>query len=401
MRILKPFFLGVSSYLHEDAEGHYLGVHSDYHSELDILSLPNSYLGSDKGKVGLNWVKPVISFIPTRLLNFDQILNQIKLFFNLYKESLVGGKIFVFEGNLNYWLVLCLVTRLKKNTAHINLIRSDLIYKNLIIEKTSIYKMFFLICAHLGKNSVSVSTLSLDLSNKLNNLYPINASRIPTFSSFLPNLDSINNLPSNKKVLIFAPYLYDINRLEQVLNEFSGLEDKIVVSTWQPDALLENLKLKGVRIINSHLSDQEYELLLLNSSHVVLLYLNEFHRFGSSSKVYDCVRVSRNICVPIGTEVANQVLDCANHHMFNGRNNEEIFKSIVSPIFTNSYNISNVPNAAVAIKHILTTDNMGVKRVGAISSILGVIFYLLFLTFSLVFVIMNFFKKQLRKLLSR
>ena len=401
MAALRPYFLGVSSYLHEDAVGHYLGVHTKYHNELNRLSLSNTYLGCDKGKEGgLPWVDPVISFIPTRLLNFDQILEQVKLFFNLYKESLVGGKIFVFEGNLNYWLVLCLVTRLKKNNAHINLIRSDLIYNKLIVEKSLIYKLFFLICAHLGKDSVSVSTFSLDLSNTLNNLYPINAGRIPTFSGFSPKLSIVTSPLNSKNVLVFAPYLRDLKRLEQVLEEFPGLETKITVSTWQPDTEVEYLKSKGVKIFNAHLSDQEYELLLLNSSHVVLLYINEFHQFGSSSKVYDCVMVNRNICVPIGTEVANQALDCSNHYIFDGRKNEDIFKSIVSPIFINNYNPSNVPNAALAVEYVLSTNMFDENRFGIIRSILGVIFYILFLSFGLVVLSIDLFKSKFRKFLS-
>jgi hypothetical protein len=401
MGTLKPYFLGVSSYLHEDAVGHYLGVHTDYHNELVALSISNSYLGSDQGKGALNWVNPVISFIPTKLLNFDQIIKQIKLFFYLYKSSSVGGKIFVFEGNLNYWLVLCLVCRLKKSSAHINLIRSDLVYEKLIIEKNLLYKIFFYICAHLGKGAVSVSTFSLDLSDKLNHLYPINAGRIPTFSGFSPKLKLVDQLPISKEVLIFAPYLYDLKRLQQVLEEFPGLEKRITISTWQSDNVVENLKLKGVRIFNSHLSDREYELLLINSSHVVLLYLNEFHQFGSSSKVYDCVMVNRNICVPIGTEVANQALDCSNYYMFDGRKNEDIFKSIVSPSFINNYNTSNVPNVELAVKHVLSTNIKSVNRFGLIWSILGVIFYLLFLSFGLVIVSFDLFKKQLRKLFSK
>ena len=401
MRVLKPYFLGVSAYLHEDAVGHYLGVHTDYHNELLALSVSNSYLGSDQGKGALNWVNPVISFIPTKLLNLDQIIKQIKLFFNLYKSSSVGGKIFVFEGNLNYWLVLCLVCRFKKSTSHINLIRSDLVYKKLILEKSLLYKMFFFICAYLGKGTVSVSTVSLDLSDKLNNLYPINAGRIPTFSGFSPKLKIVDQLPISKEVLIFAPYLYDLNRLEQVLEEFPGLEKRITISTWQPDNVVENLRLKGVRIFNSHLSNREYELLLINSSHIVLLYLNEFHKFGSSSKVYDCVMVNRNICVPIGTEVANQALNCSNYYMFDGRNNEDIFKSIVGPSFINNYNPSNVPNVEFAVKYVLSTNTKNVNRFDLIRSILGVVFYLLFLSFGLVRASIDLFKRQLRKLFSK
>lgn len=398
MRSKKPYFLGVSSYLHETAIGHYLGVHSEYHKELDVLSISNSYLGSNKGKDGLPWVDPVVSFVPAKLLNYDQKIEQVKLFFNICKASSVGGKIFVFEGNLNYWFILCLVTRIRKNTAHINLIRSDLVYKHLVINSKVIYKMFFLICARLGKNRVSVSTFSSELSNYLNNSYPMNATRIPTFSGFVPKLKKGVDLTFNNKVLIFAPYLQDIDRLQEVLKEFPGIMKEVTVSTWQPDNVVENLKSKGVKVINSHLSDDEYELLLLNSDHVVLLYLNEFHKFGSSSKVYDCVRVNRNICVPSGTEVAIQASECSNFYTFDHFKNEDIYKSIVSPTFVNNYNPSQVPGASIATSYLLSNNLSRASRFGIIGAILGILFYFLFSCFSLVVTSYDFFKTLSRKL---
>lgn len=401
MRTKQPHLLGVSSYLHEGAIGHYLGVHSEYHKQLNLLSISNNYLGSDKGKGRLQWIDPVLSFIPTKLLNFDQKIKQIKLFFSIYKASKVDSKIFVFEGNLNYWLILCLITRIRKNTAHINLIRSDLIYNQLIRNNKLIYKMFFLICAHLGKNRVSVSTFSAELSKNLNDLYPINATQIPTFSGFVPKLKKNKELTFNSNVLIFAPYLQDINCLQKVLQEFPEIRKEISVSTWQPDNVVENLRSDGVKVVNSHLSDDEYELLLLNSSHVVLLYSNEFHKFGSSSKVYDCVMVNRNICVPNGTEVAIQASVCSNFYIFDHLKAQDIYKSIVNPVFVNNYNPSLVPGAPIAAKYLLSNNLSGKSRLRIVGVLLGILFYFLFLFFSLGVTSYDLFKRLSRKLFAR
>ena len=403
MESIKPYFLGVSSYLHEEAVGHYLGVHTEYHNELDALLLPNRYLGSNKGQGRLDWVDPIIGYIPTKFLNYDQIISQMKLLFHLYRSSSVGGKIFVFEGNLNYWFFLCLVSRLKKNTAHINLIRSDLVYKKLILGNNPIYKMLVMLCSYLGKNRVSVSTFSTELSNKLNELYPINATRIPTFSGFIPKIRSDVDLLICKNVLIFAPYLQDLERLLEILEEFPKLINEVTVATWQPDKVIESLKSKGVRVLNSHLSDSEYELLLLKSKHIVLLYLNEFHKFGSSSKVYDCVMVNRGVCVPRGTEVSNQAIDCANYFIFNGSNNEDVFNAIKNPKFINNQNSSNVATAAHAIKYVFSVNTIGANKFSFSRTMLIILFFInflcvgLFVSFIMVFA--NALKRLLRKFL--
>ena len=399
METSKTYFLGVSSYLYEDAVGHYLGVHTDYHKELVRLSISHRYLGSVDGKGGLNWVDPAIGFVPTKLLNFDQIIKQVKLFFKIYKASSVGGKIFVFEGNFNYWLVLCLVTRFKKNSAHINLIRSDLIYDKLILGNNLIHKLFFYTCARLGKDNVSISTFSSKLSNRVNDLLPIKAGQIPTFSGFAPKLSGNLDLSISKNVLVFAPYLDDIHRLQQVLEEFPDLEQKITVSTWQSDTAVENLRRKNIKVFNSHLSDDDYEILLLDSSHVVLLYVNQFHKFGSSSKVYDCVAVNRNICVPNGTEVANQAFDCSNFYVFDGFSNEDIYNSIVSPKFTYNHNLTHVPNVAVALEYVLSRGVYIPQRYSLFWSILGVVVYSQFLIFSFLVTSAKAFRKLLRKIL--
>lgn len=201
--------------------------------------------------------------------------------------------------------------------------------------------------------------------------------------------------------MIFAPYLQDVVRLQEVLKEFPGIMKKITVSTWQPDNIVENLKYKGVKVINSHLSNDEYELLLLNSSHIVLLYLNEYHKFGSSSKVYDCVKVNRNICVPNGTEVAIQASECANFFTFDPLKNEDIYKSIVSPTFVNNHNPSQVPEAANATNYLLSNNLPGISRFSIIGTILGVLFYVLFSCSSFVVTNYDLVKKVFKKLTFR
>ena len=60
------YFLGISPYLHLNATGHYLGVHTLYHEELENRGIPNKYLGAKIETSSISWVEPKIDFIPTR-----------------------------------------------------------------------------------------------------------------------------------------------------------------------------------------------------------------------------------------------------------------------------------------------------------------------------------------------
>ncbi|NBX50390.1 hypothetical protein EBT25_10705 [bacterium] len=58
--------------------------------------------------------------------------------FLVWRRTLPGGLNFVFEGNLNYWLILSVISRLKSSSSHVNLIRSDLVFEEIILRKNAI-----------------------------------------------------------------------------------------------------------------------------------------------------------------------------------------------------------------------------------------------------------------------
>jgi hypothetical protein len=351
----KPtIFLGISSYLHPNASGHYLGVHTLYHEELEKRKITNTYLGAKNGEASIHWIEPKVDFVPTKLLNLDQVLKQIRMGIRVWKHSRPGGLTFVFEGNLNFWLAIAVFSRLKSSFAHINLIRSDLIYEEIILGSNFLTKLYSKICRYVGQDFVSISTLSRELSTKLEIILGNEVTVIPTLSSFRPIINSARLNQPSKKALIFAPYLSDINTLLRIIDKYPEIRSKIIVSSWQSDEVMNQFINYNIQTSNSHLSEAEYEELLSSSSHVVLFYLNSFHKFGSSSKVYDCARLGISICVPMDTAVEEQGIDCANLFSFNGESEESILNAILNPEFDNHLNLDKIPDGKSAVSFLLS-----------------------------------------------
>ena len=368
------YFLGISPYLHLNATGHYLGVHTLYHEELENRGIPNKYLGAKIETSSISWVEPKIDFIPTKLLNFDQVLKQVKTGIQVWRLTSPGGLNFVFEGNLNYWLILAVISRLKSSSSHINLIRSDLVFDELILGKNPLAKIYVKICSYVGKDVTSISTLSTELSHMLEAISGFEVSVIPTLSSFRPTTNKNRILANHphKKVLIFAPYLSDIETLLRIIKEYPAIRSVITVSSWQNDEIMKNFIQYEIPTSNSHLTEVEYEELLINSRHVVLFYLNSFHKFGSSSKVYDCSRLGISICVPMHTEVEEQGLKCSDLFSFDGESDESILQAIVNPMFENYHALENIPNGSSAVSYLLENNQSKIHKSSKSRMLLGV-----------------------------
>ena len=369
------YFLGISSYLHLNATGHYLGVHTLYHEELENRGIPNKYLGAKIDAPPLSWIEPKIDFIPTKLLNFDQVFKQVKMGLLVWRRTLPGGLNFVFEGNLNYWLILAIISRLKSSVSHVNLIRSDLVFDELIQGKNSLAKIYVKICSYVGKDFISISTLSTELSSKLEAITKSEITVIPTLSSFRPTINRNRFLAnhSHKKVLIFAPYLSDIQTLLRIIEKYPEIRSAITVSSWQNDEIMNSFNQFEIPTSNSHLSEVGYEELLINSSHVVLFYLNRFHKFGSSSKVYDCSRLGISICVPMQTAVEEQGIKCSNLFSFDGESDESILQAIINPNFENNFNLDYIPNGNSAVSYLLANSQNRIRKSSIFRMLLGIL----------------------------
>ena len=364
MKSEPKFFIGVSPYLKSDAPGHYLGVHTLYRNELSKRGIPFIYFGSKapfQSQEEIPWVKPAVDFKPTKLINFDQIFQQFKLFKTLFLHTKRNSKIFVFDGNFNYWFIVILVCRLKRSSGHVNLIRSDLLVQNFLSEKKLFMKIALFALARLSEGYVSCSTLSSNLSKKLSLKNEFEFKRIPTLSGFVPAFNSSNKSLKVKKVLVFAPYLKDIQLLSRILIKNPSLSEQIILSTWQSEESIFKLFSNDLTIINTHLSDVEYESLISNCSHAVLLYINDFHEYGSSSKIYDCVRLGKSICVPFGTEAESQAKPCSRYYIFDGSSENEVVKAIIDPVFIGVNSPENIPSASSAFEFIFN-QNLGDKK---------------------------------------
>jgi hypothetical protein len=368
-------FLGISSYLHTDAIGHYLGVHTLYHEELDKRGIPNTYLGAKIEAPPVSWIEPKIDFIPTKLLNFDQVYNQIKMGFLVWRRTLPGGLNFVFEGNLNYWLILSVISRLKSSSSHVNLIRSDLVFEEIILRKNAIARVYVKICNYVGNDFTSISTPSTELSSRLEFLTKSKITTIPTLSSFRPkiNRSEFPDSRPHKKVLIFAPYLSDVQTLLRIIKQYPEIRSKITVSSWQNDEVMNKFHQYNIPTSNSHLTEIEYEKLLMDSSHVVLFYLNNFHKFGSSSKVYDCSRLGISLCVPMQTAVEEQSIRCSNVFSFNGEIDESILQAIVNPKFENHIDLDRIPDGNSAVSYLLANRQSRIRSSNMLRTSLGIL----------------------------
>ena len=245
-------FLGISAYLHSNSPGHYLGVHTLYHEELEKRRIANIYLGAINDEASIPWVEPKIEFVPTMLLNLDQVLQQCRTGIRVWKYVPRGGHTFIFEGNLNFWLAIAVISRFKSSSAHINLIRSDLIYEEITLKTHSLTATYFKICRFVGQDFVSISTLSRDLSSKLEIMLGTEVAVIPTISGFSPQLKNTRLNHSSKKVLIFAPYLSDIEILLRIINKYPVIRNKIKISSWQSDKIMDEFTKYNIPFSNLH-----------------------------------------------------------------------------------------------------------------------------------------------------
>jgi hypothetical protein len=368
-------FLGISSYLHLNAIGHYLGVHTLYHEELENRGIPNKYLGAKIEALPVSWIEPKIDFIPTKLLNFDQVYNQIKMGLLVWRRTLPGGLNFVLEGNLNYWLILAVISRLKSSSSHVNLIRSDLVFEELILRKNTIARVYVKICNYVGKDFTSISTVSTELSSRLESIAKSKITTIPSLSGFRPKINRTEFLASrsHKKVLIFAPYLSDIQTLLRIIEKYPEIRSVITVSSWQNDEVMSKFHQYDIPTSNSHLTEVEYEELLIDSSHVVLFYLNNFHKFGSSAKVYDCSRLGISLCVPMQTAVEAQSIRCSNVFSFDGESDESILQAIINPRFENHFDFATIPDGNSAVSYLLANRQSRIRRSHVLRTLLGIL----------------------------
>jgi hypothetical protein len=276
---------------------------------------------------------------------------------NILKYAKSGNFIYIFESNFIYWILISIVCSLNGNTAHINLIRSDLIIESIKNDPIE-FKRWFRFCKLISGKLITVSVLNEKLSREILNLTGIEVDVIPTFSGldFSEELLSNHNskVSNEGKVLIAAPYPSDLTRLNKFLNEYPNLNSKIKVSTWVNEG--KSYLNHEVEIVNSHLSDEDYALSLLSCKHLVLLYTNTFHIYGSSSKIYDAAQLGVPICVPKDTSAAEQVRDVVKSFVFNADNDEELLSAITDPNFYEPKVKRDIPNAGSAVDFLLFKD---------------------------------------------
>jgi hypothetical protein len=227
----------------------------------------------------------------------------------------------------------------------------------------------------VGKDCTSISTLSAELSSRFESITKSKITVIPTLSSFRPKIERSEFLAnhSHKKVLIFAPYLSDIQTLLRIIEKYPEIRSAISVSSWQNDEVMSKFNQYEIPTSNSHLTEVEYEELLRNSSHVVLFYLNSFHKFGSSSKVYDCSRLGISICVPMHTAVEDQGIKCSNLFSFDGENDESILQAIIKPKFEKNYNLDNIPTGRSAVSYLLANSHNRIQKSNMIRILVGIL----------------------------
>jgi hypothetical protein len=257
-----------------------------------------------------------------------------------------------------YWLITALICRLTGNIAHVNLIRSDLIIKEMN-DNPQKFLICFNFCKFISGNLVTISVLSEKLSVEIERLTGVSVDVIPTFSGIeIPKKYLSVQLRTNlmeEKVLIAAPYPSDLARLNEILFKNPEIKKKIIVSTWVKD--IESYINHDVKIINEHLSNEDYLILLLKSKHVVLLYTDVFHVYGSSSKIYDAAKLGVPICVTLDSSAANQVENLVSYSTFNPGVDEELVRAIINPKFIMPKKKIEVPDAKDAVDYLLCSGH--------------------------------------------
>ena len=346
--------IGLSYFLHSHAEGHFFSVHSRYHIEFEKRGYKSVYLGQAKKPLNTHWIKPELSYNPIELKGLGDRVNIQETYRNISKYIKENDFIYIFEGNLTYWFMIALLCNKYGITAHVNLIRSDLIIRD-IESNDQEFKKWIQICQKISGDNVTVSVLNKKLAQKIEEVSDIQIDVIPTFSGLNQELvDEVKHSFTNSlngKVLVAAPYQTDLEILNKALDLYPDLLNKILVSTWV-DKPLDFIK-HPVEISNKHLTDLQYCRTIAESKHVVLLYTNIFHIYGSSSKIYDAALLGKQICVPSGTSASEQIIQIADHYVFDSFDLTQIRDAIVNPIFKQVSEKQRVPDERDAVNFLV------------------------------------------------
>jgi hypothetical protein len=346
--------IGLSYFLHSKAEGHFFSVHSRYHIEFEKRGYKSVYLGQANIPKNTYWINPELTYNPIELKGLGDRINIQETYRNIGQYIEKNDFIYIFEGNLTYWFMIALLCNKYGITAHVNLIRSDLIIKD-IEENDQEFKKWMKICSKISGENVTVSVLNQKLAQKMKNVSNIQIDVVPTFSGL--NKELVDDLKrsftnySNGKVLVAAPYPTDLEILSKTLDLYPDLIDKILVSTWV-DKPFDFIK-HPVEISNKHLTDLEYCKSIIESKHLVLLYTNIFHIYGSSSKIYDAALLGKQICVPLGTSASEQITLIADHYIFDSLDLGQIRDAIVNPIFIAVAEKQKVPDEREAVNFLV------------------------------------------------
>jgi hypothetical protein len=347
--------IGISFFLHDNAKGHYFTVHSKYHDEFMRRGMSSFYLGNGNFESANDWIKSALFYDPLDLYRVRHIESLKSTYKNIAELTKSKNFIFVFESNFIYWLMIAISCSLNSNYAHVVLNRSDLIIESLRSNPNE-FKKWFKFCTLVSGSRIEVSVLNEKLSKEILDITGIKVGVIPTFSGIdfsncvLPKNKSISH--DKKKVLVAAPYLSDLERLNEFLIEFPEIISEIRVTTWVQDVSL--FFKHEVEVVNKHLPDNEYISLLMRSEHLVLLYTNIFHEYGSSSKVFDAASLGLNICTPINSAANEAARSVSNYCEFDSANNEDIKRAILAPVFINPKTKTRIPDVEVAVDFLLT-----------------------------------------------
>lgn len=356
---MPPKFIGISPFLAEGAGGHFYSVHQSYCDAARKLGFDVIYLGAAT-HTSKTWFAPIIKYKPQNLIDFIDCRAQINLLSKLkrYRESVgsTGDLMFVFEGNLNLLLIVSLFCIKNNIKCHVNLIRSDLLIKCYSNKYFALDRIFLKFLIKYTKGQVFTSTLSQTLNKILDSKKIQIDFAIDTFSGI--NSKHIKTKVSSNYILINAPYPADLKDLQIKLNSIRKHKSKYVVSTYVSN--LENYKFDPdrVTILNKHLSDPEYLKLISQSKHVVMYYVNEFHKYGSGSRIYDCISLKKKICIPLNTEIAKQIKNVGKYFIFDPRNQSHIQKILNKPSFIGKFKLYNIPSAELAIQNIIKKNEV-------------------------------------------
>ena len=363
--------IGVSYFLHEKGEGHYFSVHSGYHNEFIKLGYTHKYLARSDKENSLDWVVPSITYKPDELYGLNKRNDILDTYAIINKE--VTSKnyfLYIFEGNIDYWIIIALVCRITGATGHVNLMRSDLIIENIHTKNIS-FKFWLKFCKFISGSQVTFSVLTENMAAKLFEFSGIKFKVIPTFSGFKkePNIKGAKiEKPEIPKVLVAAPYPSDLQKLSEVFSARPDLVNKVKVTTWVEN--YQDFLRFSCELHNTHMSDEEYGKLISGSKYVVLLYTNIFHVYGSSSKGYDAAVYGKKVCATKDSSASHQIKGIADHYIFNKDVLSEVIKAIENPDFYIEKSKLLPPTEADAVNFLVKENR---KKGGLVSKFIGFI----------------------------